>query len=354
MRQEGGTSRFKGVTRHRHTLKYEAHLWDSSVPRKTKGKRGRTRGKQVYLGSFATDEEAARAYDRAALTFWGDSAQLNFDVNDYAHEREILDTMDREECVNMLRRGSSGFARGTSRYRGVTRHMIQNAWEAKIERVEGKRCVYLGKFALEREAAVAYDRAAFEYRKTNKSVPITNFPPSRYFDAAGKLLPLEQLLHVSALWPEASHPEPLMRIRPHPGSDISGEEHAPSAGLCQPRLFAGGASHTAGGGHFGSAVGNFCPSLVSFPGAQNLSPDSHNLTGGAATPVDAAGWGWEHAPRPRPELAGDTLVCSLATAAAGPRSAGVSNGAEEEGAQGGPELNAARARPRARPRKSAV
>lgn len=34
-------------------------------------------GKRVYLGSFATPEEAAHAYDLAALDHWGEFARLN-------------------------------------------------------------------------------------------------------------------------------------------------------------------------------------------------------------------------------------------------------------------------------------
>lgn len=40
-------------------------------------KGGRTRGKQVYLGGYVDELAAARAYDRAALKYWPDTAILN-------------------------------------------------------------------------------------------------------------------------------------------------------------------------------------------------------------------------------------------------------------------------------------
>ncbi|KAJ3702503.1 hypothetical protein LUZ61_006208 [Rhynchospora tenuis] len=167
------TSQYRGVTRHRWTGRYEAHLWDN-----TSRKEGQTRkGRQVYLGGYDKEEKAARAYDLAALKYWGLSTNINFPLNIYEKELEEMKHMNRQEYVAHLRRNSSGFSRGASIYRGVTRHHQHGRWQARIGRVAGNKDLYLGTFSTQEEAAEAYDIAAIKFRGMNA---VTNFGISKY------------------------------------------------------------------------------------------------------------------------------------------------------------------------------
>jgi hypothetical protein len=83
--------------------------------------------------------------------------------------------MTMEELVMAVRRQSQGFSRGTSSYRGVTKHPSER-WEARIG-VPGSKHIYLGLYGDEKEAAKAYDQALVRLRGRNAA---TNFALSDY------------------------------------------------------------------------------------------------------------------------------------------------------------------------------
>ncbi|KAL5800169.1 hypothetical protein ACOSQ4_033053 [Xanthoceras sorbifolium] len=141
------SSQYRGVTFYRRTSRWESHIWDC--------------GKQVYLGGFDTAHAAARAYDRAAIKFRGVDADLNFSLSDYDEDMKQTKNMSKEEFVHILRRQSTGFSRGSSKYRGVTLHKC-GRWEARMGQLLGKK---------------AYDKAAIKY---NGKEAVTNFESSAY------------------------------------------------------------------------------------------------------------------------------------------------------------------------------
>ncbi|TKY64661.1 AP2 ethylene-responsive transcription factor [Spatholobus suberectus] len=169
------SSIYRGVTRHRWTGRYEAHLWDKNCWNESQSKKGR----QVYLGAYDDEEAAARAYDLAALKYWGQDTILNFPLSNYEEKLKEMEGQSKEEYIGSLRRKSSGFSRGVSKYRGVARHHHNGRWEARIGRVFGNKYLYLGTYATQEEAAEAYDMAAIEHRGLNA---VTNFDLSRYIN----------------------------------------------------------------------------------------------------------------------------------------------------------------------------
>lgn len=85
------TSHYRGVSLLKQTQKWHAQI--------------NVGGKQVHLGFFPTEEQAARAYDRAAINKGardGGKIITNFDIADYQHELDRLRRIGQHELVEAL------------------------------------------------------------------------------------------------------------------------------------------------------------------------------------------------------------------------------------------------------------
>lgn len=65
-KRKQGTSAYKGVRFRASISKWEARI--------------KCNRQEIYLGCFTSEIEAARAYDRAALEYFGEFARLNFPI----------------------------------------------------------------------------------------------------------------------------------------------------------------------------------------------------------------------------------------------------------------------------------
>ncbi|KAK9916825.1 hypothetical protein WJX75_007474 [Coccomyxa subellipsoidea] len=213
------TSRFRGVTHHCRTQRWEAHIWQE--------------GKQIYLGGFDAEEQAALAYDLAALKFRGPDAQINFDISNYQQELLHFNDVTKEEVVQNLRRQSKGYQKTSSQFRGVTLHQ-KGKWEARIGQMVGKKYKYLGLFATELEAAQAYDRESVERKGIDA---VTNFDLSEY---SALLSPEDQDLAVQrGLIPAAAlgHAQPGSHLQLGPHAEHMAEDASPQLfGSSRPPL----------------------------------------------------------------------------------------------------------------------
>ncbi|XP_057816238.1 AP2-like ethylene-responsive transcription factor At2g41710 [Cryptomeria japonica] len=115
----------------------------------------------VYLGAYDEEEAAARAYDLAALKYWGPGTLINFPVSDYARDIDEMQNISREEYLASLRRKSSGFSRGMSKCRA--RVSQKNRWDVRFDQSIGNEYLNVGNYW--DDSATAYDMSQGDNRK---------------------------------------------------------------------------------------------------------------------------------------------------------------------------------------------
>ncbi|GIL94369.1 hypothetical protein Vretimale_593, partial [Volvox reticuliferus] len=153
------TSQYKGVSWNSACSKWVAVLWDREL------KRAR------HIGSYESEEDAARAYDKEALRMLGPEAGLNF--------RESAADYLAEIGADGVPEGTHNSNKGSSQYRGVSWHERSQRWEVRVW--GGGKQHFIGSFTEEVEAARAYDRAVLRLRGQDaRSRSRMNFPLSDY------------------------------------------------------------------------------------------------------------------------------------------------------------------------------
>lgn len=88
------TSGYKGVTQRKHR-------WQASIEIK---------GKYIDLGSYATPEEAARAYDIAAIAEWGEFALINNVDSSIVPKRNFRAKFSNEQVAEIRKLAAEGYS----------------------------------------------------------------------------------------------------------------------------------------------------------------------------------------------------------------------------------------------------
>jgi hypothetical protein len=135
-RKQRSSSRHIGVRRDKAGFSWRVQLTDPETKRRLK------------IGCFASEEDATRAYDCAAVQAHGPGARRNFPGEDIS---ELPLTVGRERKQ-----------RSSSRYRGVSWENTKSSWVVNLWDPQTKHQQQIGRYASEEDAARAYDCAAVQ------------------------------------------------------------------------------------------------------------------------------------------------------------------------------------------------
>ncbi|KAG1681640.1 hypothetical protein FOA52_014149 [Chlamydomonas sp. UWO 241] len=135
-KRKGSSSCYLGVSWHKGRSSREVKLRDPQAKR------------QLHIGSYASEEDAARAYDYAAVQAQGPGAERNF-PGETISEAPVCKGVERKQ-------------RSSSRYHGVSWKNHISSWYVRLWDPQTKRDQYIGSYASEKDAARAYDHAAVQ------------------------------------------------------------------------------------------------------------------------------------------------------------------------------------------------
>jgi len=152
-------TRYRGTTWLERERKWLARVWDGA--------------RQVTVGRYEREVDAARAHDRAALALRGPAAVLNF-----PRKEPGAAAAARAAAAAPPARGAprAAGARATSRFRGVSWNVACAKWVAVLWDRAAKKARHVGSFDDEVEAARAYDAEAW---RRHGAAAVLNFgvPP---------------------------------------------------------------------------------------------------------------------------------------------------------------------------------
>ena len=154
-----------------------ASKWKASI---------RLEHKEVHLGYYENEEDAARAYDKASICAKGYPKNLPlsaYDETELAAVRAHAGDVEKLRAAMGIGRPAKNARRGNA-HRGVCLEKKTGKWRAEIQ-INGRK-ESLGYHADERDAVAAYDRAAIVAR--GASGARTNRPAEEYEGEMASLL----------------------------------------------------------------------------------------------------------------------------------------------------------------------